>query len=81
MRRQALVGPLEPYDLAREVASCGRWPFRSPSASHRVCEDAAAVGAPFVVMERIEGDVPEYRTLPEYAPWADPPNRTEMARA
>ena len=83
VRRQALVGPLEPYDLAREAAIVrALWGGPVPvPAIHLVCEDAAVVGSPFAVMERIEGAVPEYRNLPEYAPWADPRNRTEMARA
>ena len=57
VRRQALVGPLEPYDLAREAAILrALWGGPVPvPAIHLVCEDAAVVGSPFAVMERIEG--------------------------
>ena len=83
VRRQALVGPLEPYDLAREAAvvrALRGGPVPVP-AIHLVCEDAAVVGSPFAVMERIEGAVPEYRNLPEYAPWATPEPHRNGARA
>lgn len=81
LRRQALVGPLEPYDLGREARIIRAladsdvpvpeiWVF---------CPDPDVIGSAFMVMSRIEGVVPEYRNLPEYSPWADPRNRTAMA--
>ena len=82
LRRQALVGPLEPYDLAREVAVVRALADSEvPVAEiYAFCGDHEPVGAPFVVMRLVEGDIPEYRTLPEYPPWADPANRSAMAR-
>jgi aminoglycoside phosphotransferase (APT) family kinase protein len=82
LRRQALIGPLEPYDLGREAAildalRASRVPV--PEV-YLFCGDADVVGAPFLVMRRVNGVVPEYRDLPEYAPWADPANRSAMAR-
>ncbi len=82
LRRQALVGPLEPYDLAREVAVVRALADSEvPVAEiYAFCGEYEPVGAPFVVMRLVEGDIPEYRTLPEYPPWADPANRSAMAR-
>jgi aminoglycoside phosphotransferase (APT) family kinase protein len=82
LRRQALVGPLEPYDLGREVALVRALAAAEvPVAEiYAFCEDEEPVGAPFVVMRLVEGDIPEYRALPEYPPWTDPANRSAMAR-
>jgi aminoglycoside phosphotransferase (APT) family kinase protein len=82
LRRQALVGPLEPYDLVREAAILrGLAATEVPvPAVELLCEDPDVLGSPFVVLERIEGEVPEYRDLPEYPAWADPRHRTAMAR-
>jgi aminoglycoside phosphotransferase (APT) family kinase protein len=82
LRRQALIGPLEPYDLGREAAILDA--LRASALPvpdvYLFCDDADVIGAPFMLMERIDGVVPEYRSLPEYAPWADPANRSAMAR-
>jgi aminoglycoside phosphotransferase (APT) family kinase protein len=82
LRRQALVGPLEPYDLAREAAI-----IRALRSSEvpvpeicLLCEQHEVAGSPFMIMERVEGAAPDYRSLPEYPPWATRRNRTAMAR-
>jgi aminoglycoside phosphotransferase (APT) family kinase protein len=82
LRRQAFVGPLEPYDLAREVGVLQALAGTGvPVPAVRfLCEDTEVVGAPFVLMERIDGDVPDYRNLPEFPPWRDSANRRAMAR-
>lgn len=82
LRRQALVGPLEPYDLKREAALLGALRELSDVPVPEVflyCGDDAVLGSPFTLIERREGDVPDYRSLPAYPPWADPANRTAMA--
>jgi aminoglycoside phosphotransferase (APT) family kinase protein len=82
LRRQALVGPLEPYDLERESAVIEALAHSEvPVPEVRLfCGDAEVIGSPFMVMDLVEGAVPEYRNLPEYRRWADPRNRSEMAR-
>jgi aminoglycoside phosphotransferase (APT) family kinase protein len=44
------------------------------------CDDPDVVGTPFVLMNCIDGVVPDYRSLPEFQPWRKPANRTAMAR-
>jgi aminoglycoside phosphotransferase (APT) family kinase protein len=81
LRRQAIVGPLEPYDLAREVAVIEALQGTAvpvPRVIH-FCSDSAVLGSPFVILERIEGEIPEYRSLPRYPRWSDPVQRTRMA--
>ena len=82
LRRQPLIGPLEPYDLAREarVIECLADSQVPVPTIEAFCDDRQVAGSPFLVMECVEGIVPEYRNLPEYPPWQDPLNRTEMAR-
>jgi aminoglycoside phosphotransferase (APT) family kinase protein len=82
LRRQALVGPLEPYDLGREAAIVEALAGTAvPVPEVRLfCGDPVPIGSPFMVMSLIEGTVPEYRNLPELAAWADPVNRSAMAR-
>ncbi len=81
LRRQALVGPLEPYDLEREAGVLEALAGSGvPVPAVRLfCAEADVIGAPFVLMERIEGEVPDYRNLPEYPPWSDPTTRSAMA--
>jgi len=82
LRRQALVGPLEPYDLERESAVLKGLRQLSDVPVPEVylyCGDASVLGSPFTLIERLDGDVPDYRSLPEYPPWAEPGNRTAMA--
>jgi aminoglycoside phosphotransferase (APT) family kinase protein len=82
LRRQAIAGPLEPYDLSREVAIIEALHGSAvpvPRVIH-FCPDPAVLGAPFVMLERIEGEIPEYRSLPRYPRWSDPAQRTQMAR-
>ncbi len=83
LRRQATVGPLEPYDLAREVGVIeALQSSRVPVPRIRLfCTDSDVIGAPFVVMDRIEGTIPDYRTLPELPHWHDASNRSAMGRA
>jgi aminoglycoside phosphotransferase (APT) family kinase protein len=82
LRRQAVVGPLEPYDLAREVrimqALAGSG-VPVPRIEY-FCADPDVLGTPFALIERIAGDVPDYRNLPRYPPWQNAENRTAMAR-
>jgi aminoglycoside phosphotransferase (APT) family kinase protein len=82
LRREALVGPLEPYDLGREAALVGALHASDvPVPAIRMfCPDPDVIGSPFMVMERVEGPVPEYRNLPEYEPWQAAENRSAMAR-
>lgn len=82
LRRQAVVGPLEPYDLGREVGVIQALrDARVPAPEIRLyCDDAAVIGAPFVLMERIEGTIPDYRNLPELPAWSDPSTRSAMGR-
>jgi len=82
LRRQALAGPLEPYDLEREAGiltalkECSDIPV--PDV-YRYCGDSAILGSPFTLIERLVGAVPDYRSLPEYPGWSDPRQRTRMA--
>jgi aminoglycoside phosphotransferase (APT) family kinase protein len=82
LRREALVGPLEPYDLGREAALVEALHASDvPVPAIRMfCPDLDVIGSPFMVMERVEGPVPDYRSLPEYEPWQAAENRSEMAR-
>jgi aminoglycoside phosphotransferase (APT) family kinase protein len=82
LRRQAIVGPLEPYDLAREIGvvqalESSQVPV--PRVWH-FCADPSVLGTPFVLMQRIAGDVPDYRNLPRYPRWQHPEERSAMAR-
>jgi aminoglycoside phosphotransferase (APT) family kinase protein len=82
LRRQALIGPLEPYDLEREsavITALGRLSEVAVPEVYRYCGDAEVLGSPFTLIERIEGDVPDYRSLPAYPGWSDPRTRTRMA--
>jgi aminoglycoside phosphotransferase (APT) family kinase protein len=82
LRRQASVGPLEPYDLAREVGVLQALrDSRVPVPAIRLfCPDGGVIGAPFVLMERIAGAIPDYRNLPELPRWSDPAERSAMGR-
>jgi aminoglycoside phosphotransferase (APT) family kinase protein len=82
LRRQATVGPLEPYDVAREVgvleALAGS---RVPVPRIRLfCAEDNVLGAPFVVLERIAGEIPDYRDLPERPRWREQATRSAMGR-
>jgi aminoglycoside phosphotransferase (APT) family kinase protein len=82
MRRQAMVGPLEPYDLQREstiLRGLGEASTLRVPQVYLYCGDSDVLGSPFTLIERLAGLVPDYRTLPEYPPWHDKHNRTLMA--
>jgi aminoglycoside phosphotransferase (APT) family kinase protein len=82
LRRQALVGPLEPYDLGREAAILTALKQLSDVPVPEVysyCGDPAVLGSPFTLIERLEGEIPDYRSLPEFPGWSDPRTRTRMA--
>lgn len=79
LRRSPLAGPLEPYDLNKEaavlrlVASTVRVPH-----VYAYCADESIVGSPFLIMQYVEGAVPDYRDLPKRLLWDSQQMRIEM---
>jgi aminoglycoside phosphotransferase (APT) family kinase protein len=84
LRRQALIGPLEPYDLEREAAVLTALRIASEVPVPEVfgyCGDRSIMGSPFTLIERLDGEVPDYRSVPQYPPWSEPTSRTKMAES
>jgi len=80
IRRQPLFGVLAPYDIAPEaglLAALARTDVPAP-ALLGYCQDNAVLGAPFLAVEYIAGEVPDYRLLPEFPPWQDPSERRRL---
>jgi aminoglycoside phosphotransferase (APT) family kinase protein len=79
LRRSPLAGPLEPYDLNKEAAV-----LRLAASRVRVphlyayCADDSVVGSPFLIMQYVEGAVPDYRDLPKRNQWDSQEMRIEM---
>ena len=80
LRREPVTGPLEPYDIATEAAALAALE-RSDVPAPRLlahCADPSVAARPFVVLEHIAGDVPDYRSVAERADWQDPAIRDRM---
>ena len=73
LRREPLRGPLEPYDVAREATVLrGLAGTGVPvPAVLGLCADPAITGRPFSVLEYVEGEVPDYRTIATFPAWQD----------
>jgi aminoglycoside phosphotransferase (APT) family kinase protein len=81
MRREPEVGPIEPYDIsteARMFTALESTDLPTPRLLGH-CEDHEVVGRPFILVEFVAGDVPDYRTVTASPDWQDPTRRSEMA--
>jgi len=81
MRREPEVGPIEPYDISREARVFGALEDTDLPAPALLahCEDHSVVGRPFILVEFVDGDVPDYRTVTASPDWQDRAGRAEMA--
>ncbi|HEX3737514.1 MAG TPA: phosphotransferase family protein [Solirubrobacterales bacterium] len=82
IRRQPFTGSLAPYDIGREAAiidGLGPTPVPVPEMRH-FCADGAVIGSPFAVLEYVEGDIPDYRSVARRPEWKDPQQRLAMGR-
>lgn len=80
LRIEPTTGPLAPYDVSYEA---GLWRALEPTSvpaprliAH--CPDPAVIGRPFAVMNYIEGEILQYRTIMAHPPWHDPAVRGRM---
>ncbi|WP_187369158.1 phosphotransferase family protein [Baekduia soli] len=82
LRRQPLRGPVEPYDVLGEAAVYAGLADTGVPVPRVLgtCADLAVAGRPFAVLEYIDGEVPDYRTLMQRDEWIDPARRANMAR-
>jgi len=80
LRREPLRGPLEPYDVAREATVLrGLAGTGVPvPAVLGLCADPAIAGRPFSVLEYVEGEVPDYRTIATFPAWQDAHTRANL---
>jgi aminoglycoside phosphotransferase (APT) family kinase protein len=82
LRREPRVGPIEPYDIAAEVRILEALEATGVLTPRLLahCSDPSVFGQPFIVVEFIDGDVPDYRTVPSSPDWQNPVTRGAMAR-
>ena len=81
MRREPEVGPIEPYDIsveARMFAALESSDLPTPALLAH-CRDSDVVGQPFILVEFVAGEVPDYRTVVSSPDWKDLTTRSEMA--
>lgn len=77
MRQPPTEGPLEPYDIFREAAildALSGTGVPVPSVYH-VSDGQRLLGQPFLLMEYLAGEVPDYRSLPLRGEWAEDDRR------
>jgi aminoglycoside phosphotransferase (APT) family kinase protein len=81
LRREPLRGPFEPYDIAHEAKMIGGLAKSDVPVPVLLghCSDPAVAGRPFIVLEYVEGDVPDYRTIMKREDWQDERRRARMA--
>lgn len=81
VRREPLSGPLAPYDVLRESVILNAVTHSGVPAPQVLAavEDSDVLGSPFVVMQFVNGDVPDYRSLPDDPRWSTEASRREMA--
>jgi aminoglycoside phosphotransferase (APT) family kinase protein len=82
IRRQPFIGSLAPYDIGREAAIVdGLGPTAVPVPEMRYfCSEETVIGSPFDVLEYVEGDIPDYRSVAQRPEWKDPQKRLAMGR-
>lgn len=81
MRREPAVGPIEPYDIsteARMLVALERTQLPTPRLLAH-CDDHSVLGRPFILVEYVSGEVPDYRTVVKTSTWQEPTSRSEMA--
>jgi aminoglycoside phosphotransferase (APT) family kinase protein len=81
VRREPLRGPLEPYDVADEAAVYVGLAGTGVPVPRLLatCSDTSVADRRFSVLEFIEGDVPDYRTIMSRPDWIDERRRRGMA--
>lgn len=81
IRREPLRGPVEPYDVLNEAATIAGLqgtgvPVPTVLAG---CDDTSILDRPFTVLEYVDGEIPDYRTIASTPGWSDPAQRAAMA--
>lgn len=81
LRREPATGPLEPYDVGREarvLEALSETEVPVPRLL-ALCQDAAVWERRFAVLEHVEGEVPDYRTITGWTGWRDESQRDRLA--
>jgi aminoglycoside phosphotransferase (APT) family kinase protein len=82
LRREPARGPVEPYDIsheARVLAGLQDTVVPVPRLLGH-CSDPAVAQRPFIVLENVAGEVPDYRAVTTHPDWIDPQGRSDMTR-
>jgi aminoglycoside phosphotransferase (APT) family kinase protein len=82
MRREPIAGPLEPYDILREAQILKGLESTDVPAPRVLgaCADRGIADRPFEIIERLSGDVPDYRNVTSHDDWRRPGGRQHMTR-
>lgn len=81
LRREPLRGPVEPYDVTDEAAVIAGLAGTGVPVPRvlAICFDDAVADRRFSVLEYIDGEVPDYRTITARPDWIDERRRRGMA--
>jgi aminoglycoside phosphotransferase (APT) family kinase protein len=80
LRIEPTSGPLAPYDISYEARVLRALAPTSVPVPRLIahCSDEGVIGRPFVVMEFIEGDILQYRTIMSQPYWQDQGIREQL---